>query len=99
MVERSEKGDQRFLWRLTSWQEVPMKLLTKSPAGVWRAPFALLAGLTLAGALGCGKSDTGGTGDQTISIPASEVPGGAGGVDILFMIDNSSSMTWMQQKL
>ena len=33
------------------------------------------------------------------SVPAYEVPGGGGGVDILFMIDNSSSMTSMQQKL
>jgi hypothetical protein len=76
-----------------------MNLLTKSTAEARRASFAFMAGLALAGAIGCGKSDTGGTGDQTSSIPAAEVPGGAGGVDVLFMIDNSSSMTSMQQKL
>jgi hypothetical protein len=76
-----------------------MNLLTKSAAEPRRASFALMAGLALAGAIGCSKNDTGGTGDQTSSVPASEVPGGGGGVDILFMIDNSSSMTSMQQKL
>ncbi len=76
-----------------------MNLLTKSAGEGRRGSIAWVAGLALAGAIGCGKSGTLGTGDQPSSIPAYEAPGGAGGVDILFMIDNSSSMTSMQQKL
>ena len=44
------------------------------------------------------KGDPAGSGTQSI-VPASEVLGARASVDILFMIDNSSSMTSMQQKL
>lgn len=73
-----------------------MNLLTKSPPLVLRTSCVVAAGLALAGMGGCGKS---GPGTSSGLVPASEFPGGAGGVDILFMIDNSSSMSSMQQKL
>jgi len=75
-----------------------MNLSMKSAPGVLRAGLATVACLALGVVAGCGKGDPAGSGTQSI-VPASEVPGGAGGVDILFMIDNSSSMTSMQQKL
>ena len=75
-----------------------MNLSMKSTPGVLRAGLATVACLTLGVVASCGKGDPAGSGPQSI-VPASEVPGGAGGVDILFMIDNSSSMTSMQQKL
>ena len=74
-----------------------MNLLMKPPRLVLRTSCVLAAGLALAGAGGCGKNE--GPSSTTVAVPAVEVPGGAGGVDILFMIDNSSSMTPMQQKL
>jgi hypothetical protein len=74
-----------------------MNLLTKSAPRISRPLVALAAGMALAGSAACGKSDT--LGSTSPVVPAYEVAGGAGGVDILFMIDNSSSMTSMQQKL
>jgi hypothetical protein len=76
-----------------------MNLLKKTLPEVLHASVALAACLAVAAAVSCSNSGVGGSGEHPIGVPAYEVPGGAGGVDILFMIDNSSSMTSMQQKL
>ncbi len=76
-----------------------MNPMTNPPFRLRRAPGLVLAGLALAGVGGCGKNDAVRSSNPVPSVPAVEIPGGAGGVDILFMIDNSSSMTSMQQKL
>ena len=76
-----------------------MNLVKRSALLVLRASCVVAAGLALAGIGGCGKSEPGTSTGPAVGIPAVEVPGGAGGVDILFMIDNSSSMYSMQQKL
>ncbi len=76
-----------------------MDLLTKSPPLVPGTWCLVAAGLAVAGLAGCGQSGAGTARPPVTIVPASEVPGGAGGVDILFMVDNSSSMTSMQQKL
>jgi len=76
-----------------------MNLLKKALPEVSPRSFALSACLALAGTVSCSNDGVTGSGPHPISVPAYEVPGGGGGVDILFMIDNSSSMTSMQQKL
>jgi hypothetical protein len=76
-----------------------MDLLKKTPPKGSQTSFALAACLALAGAVSCRNSGLPGSGEHVTGVPAYEVPGGGGGVDILFMIDNSSSMTSMQQKL
>ena len=76
-----------------------MNLLKKTSPQVSPTSFALAACLALAGAVSCSNGGAPGSGEHPTGIPAYEVPGGGGGVDILFMIDNSSSMTSMQQKL
>jgi hypothetical protein len=76
-----------------------MNLLRKTHPEVSHTSFALAACLALAGAVSCSNNGGAGSGEHPAGIPAYEVPGGGGGVDILFMIDNSSSMTSMQQKL
>jgi hypothetical protein len=76
-----------------------MNLLKKALPEVSHRSFALAACLALAGAVSCSNNGVAGSGEHPIGVPAYEVPGGGGGVDILFMIDNSSSMTSMQQKL
>jgi hypothetical protein len=76
-----------------------MNLLTKSPRLILRTSCVVAAGLALAGLGGCGQSGPGTSNRPVTDVPAAEVPGGAGGVDILFMVDNSSSMSSMQQKL
>ena len=76
-----------------------MNLLKKTPPKGSQTSFALAACLALAGAVSCSNNGGPGSGEHPTSVPAYEAPGGGGGVDILFMIDNSSSMTSMQQKL
>ena len=76
-----------------------MNLLKKTLPGVSDTSVALAACLALSGAVSCSSSGVANSGEHPTSVPAYEVPGGGGGVDILFMIDNSSSMTSMQQKL
>lgn len=75
-----------------------MSPLTKSPRPILRTSRLFAAGLALVALGGCSANDPG-TASAPAAVPALEVPGGAGGVDILFMIDNSSSMFSMQQKL
>ena len=76
-----------------------MPLPRKSPPLVLRSSCLIVTGLAMAGLGGCGQSTPSPPSGPATNIPAVEVPGGAGGVDILFMIDNSSSMYSMQQKL
>jgi hypothetical protein len=76
-----------------------MNLLKKTPPKGSQTSFSLMTCLALAGAVSCSSNGLPGSGEHPTSVPAYEVPGGGGGVDILFMIDNSSSMTSMQQKL
>ena len=73
--------------------------MKKTPPQGSQTSFALTACLALAGAVSCSNNGLPGSGEHPASVPAYEAPGGGGGVDILFMIDNSSSMTSMQQKL
>jgi hypothetical protein len=76
-----------------------MNLLKKIRPEVSHASFVLAACLALAPVVSCSNNGVAGSGEHPIGVPAYELPGGGGGVDILFMIDNSSSMTSMQQKL
>jgi hypothetical protein len=76
-----------------------MHLQMKSAPVVLRASSLVAACLALAGLGGCSKGDLGTSSGPVADVPAFEVAGGGGGVDILFMIDNSSSMSSMQQKL
>src|SRR3954447_18784947 len=76
-----------------------MNLLKKTLPEGSPTSLALASCLVLAGVVSCSNNGGAGPGEHPIGVPAYETPGGAGGVDILFMIDNSSSMTSMQQKL
>jgi hypothetical protein len=76
-----------------------MTLPLKSSPLRLRASSLAATALALAGLGGCGKGDLATSAGSVTGVPAFEVPGGAGGVDILFMIDDSSSMNSMQQKL
>jgi hypothetical protein len=76
-----------------------MHLQMKSAPVVLRASSLVAACLALAGLGGCSKGDLGTSSGPVADVPAFEVAGGGGGVDILFMIDNSSSMSSTQQKL
>jgi MYXO-CTERM domain-containing protein len=68
--------------------------MSRRRSGVWIAPLSLVVVAGLVGGCGAGDQPAALTGST-----AAALAGGPGAVDILFMVDDSSSMTGMQQKL